>query len=531
MKLFGGSGGHSGRTNRTKKQSAPRTEAVSKKKQQNLSAVQQAPQSAPKPAGKKGAKVKKQLTKRQKRRRIIIITAVVLAVLLCVAAAAAIFIRPPQANDPTIKDKENGDKIDVSSMLNSGTRIDDVVTFVVGAVDEDQTRTDALMVATMDTNKKTINVMNIPRDTMCNNGQTEAWRKINAAYGTSKGIEQTKIEIERIMGFKPDYYVIVNFDGIAAIVDAIGGIDYEVPFRMQYDDPSQNLHIDLYAGMQHLDGKQVVEFLRWRHNNDYSVQYANGDEGRVENQQKFLKALAAEVFQIKNITNIPDIADAVFQNVKTDLTAGNLLWMGMQALQIKNENIQFFTLPGYGQMSTAGTSLQLSFFFPYYQETLDLVNKYFNPYEEPITTLDIVSGPESYSGGGGYYTSDPSENYVWGDTSGEDYNDNSGSSGGGSSGGGETSSGGSSTGGGEISGGGSTGGGETSGGGTTGGGEVSGGGSTGGGETSGGGSTGGGETSGGGSTGGEVSGGGSTGGETSGGGETGGGDVAIDPEA
>lgn len=571
MKLFGGSGGHSGRTNRTQKQSAPR-QVAGKTSQKPMptaqrasqsapkAAAQRAPQSAPKPAGKKGAKVKKQLTKGQKRRRVIIIVAVVLALLLCAAAAAVVFIRPPQANDPTIKDKENGDKIDVNSMLNSGTRIDDVFTFVVGAVDEDETRTDALMVATMDVNKKTINIMNIPRDTMCNNGLSGASRKINAAYGMSKGIEQTKTEIERLMGFKPDKYVIVNFDGIAAIVDAIGGIDYEIPFRMQYDDPSQNLHIDLYAGMQHLDGKQTVEFLRWRHNNDYSVQYPNGDEGRVENQQKFLKALAAEVFQLKNITKISDIADAVFQNVKTDLTAGELLWMGMQALQIKNENIQFFTLPGYGAMSYAGSDpYQYSFFFPYYQETLDLVNKYFNPYEEPITTLDMVSGPESgssssWSGG----VSSGEDNYVWGDTSENDYSDDTSSSGDSSSSGGDTSSGGSTdpevggdtSGGGDTTGGGTSGGGDTSGGGSTGGGDTSGGGSTGGGDTSGGGSTGGGDTSGGGSTGGgDTSGGGSTGGgDTSGGGSTGGGDTsggdtsgsgdtsggggtAVDPEA
>ena len=123
-------------------------------------------------------------------------------------------------------------------------------------------------------------------------------------------------------------------------MDAIDGVDYEVPFRMEYDDPSQDLHIDLQAGMQKLDGDQVVEFLRWRHNNDYSVQYENGDEGRVENQQKFLKELARQVLQLKNVTKIPKIAEAVFNNVKTDLTAGNLLWMGMQALQIDNDDIQ-----------------------------------------------------------------------------------------------------------------------------------------------------------------------------------------------
>ena len=138
-------------------------------------------------------------------------------------------------------------KVDVSSLLNSGTRIDDVFTFVVGAVDEDETRTDALMVATMDTKDKTINVMNIPRDTcMQQHGnrreqedltQPTAW--IPAARGGN--IEQTsKGKSRRLMGFQPDKYVIVNFDGIAAIVDAIGGVDYDVPFDMKYDDPSQN---------------------------------------------------------------------------------------------------------------------------------------------------------------------------------------------------------------------------------------------------------------------------------------------------
>src|SRR5699024_5154694 len=110
-------------------------------------------------------------------------------------------------------------RIDVDSLLHSGTRIDDVFTFVIGAVDEEETRTDALMVATMDVKKKTVNIMNIPRDTMCNNNTTDASRKINAAYAIG-GIDQTKREIERLMGFQPDYYVIVNFDGIAAIVEA-----------------------------------------------------------------------------------------------------------------------------------------------------------------------------------------------------------------------------------------------------------------------------------------------------------------------
>ena len=444
MKLFGGSGGHSSRSNRTKQATTAQTRATAPQTRtaapQTRTAAPQtratapqtraaaapthaaAPHTAPKPAGKKGVKTKKKLTKKQKRVRILIVVLVMAILVALLAAAAWIFIQPPKpvSNNPTIRDTQNGDRIDINSLLNSGTRIDDVFTFVIGAVDEDETRTDALMVATMDIKQKTINIMNIPRDTMCNNGLRGASRKINAAYGLRDGIEQTKKEIERLMGFRPDRYVIVNFDGIAAIVEAIGGVEYEVPFRMQYDDPTQNLHIDLEAGRQTLNGKQVVEFLRWRHNNDYSVQYPKGDEGRVETQQKFLKEVARQVLSLSNVTNIPKIADAVFKNVKTDLSAGELLWMGMQATRIRNENLKFFTLPGYGQMSTAGSDpTPYSFFFPYYQETLDLVNEYFNPFEEDIAYLDMVSGPESYSGGGSVESGDD-ERDVWGDTTESD---------------------------------------------------------------------------------------------------------------
>lgn len=374
---------------------------------------------APKPSGKK---TKKKRTPKQKRTRITIIVSVLLLLLLACAAVFVIFVRPPSiTKDPTINDPENGDAIDMDSLLNSGQRVDNIFTFVVCATDEDETRTDSIMVATMDVDKKSINIMNIPRDTMSNVRRSGAARKINAAYGTNKGIEQTKSEVEMLLGFKPDKFITVNFDGIAAIVDAIGGVDYEVPFRMQYDDPSQDLHIDLYEGMQHLNGKQTVEFLRWRHNNDYSAQYTNGDEGRVENQQKFLKKLAKDVFQLKNIMKIKSIANAMFENVQTDFTAGELLWMGMQALQIKNDNLQFFTLPGYGQMSTAGNdSTPYSFYFPYYDQTLELVNQYFNPYKDAISVLDMVSGPE---GSGNHSSSNSTDNYIWGDSNEAPTND------------------------------------------------------------------------------------------------------------
>ena len=355
-----------------------------------------------KPSGKR-KRTKAPLTRKQKITRTVILS--VVGVIALAAVAAAVWwtssVRAPdpikKPNDTTIIDPDNGDEPE----MDMGDRVADYFTFVVGAVDEDQTRTDALMVVGFDTKTKKINILNIPRDTMSNVSRLGASRKINAAYGTKKGIEQTKKEIQMVVGFKPDYHIIVNFQGIADIVDAIGGVDYEIPFRMYYMDPSQNLSIDFKPGMRHLNGEEVVEFLRWRKNNGGvktgDPNYTGGDEERIDKQQEFLKYLAAQVLQPSNIPNVQKIANAVFENVKTDLTAGNMIWMGMQAMGTPSENIQMHKLPGYDSYSYAGTDWYGSFFFPNEKETLELVNTYFNPYVNKLTNLDIVSGADKTS--------------------------------------------------------------------------------------------------------------------------------------
>ena len=328
---------------------------------------------------------------------------VILAMVTAGGVWAATNIKPPSladehVNDATINDPENGD--DPTANLNMGDRIDDFFTFVVCATDIDETRTDNIMVVAFDTNAHTVNVMNIPRDTMSNVNKTGANRKINAAYGTKNGIEQTKKQIKQVMGFTPDKYMVVNFQGIADIVDAIGGVDYEIPFPMMYSDPAQDLEICFpEPGMQHLDGEEVVEFLRWRKNGSGYTQYVpeeylNGDETRIAKQQEFLMYLAKQVLTPKNAFEVKDIASAVFDNVKTDITAGEMLWLAGQAFQVDTSTgIQMFTLPGYSAMSTAGNSTELSFYFVYEDQALELINEYFNPYDKPITDLDLVSGP------------------------------------------------------------------------------------------------------------------------------------------
>lgn len=355
------------------------------------------------PKAPKPKKVKKILTKKQKIQRAVIAVVVVLALGVTGAALWNTIVSPPnpanKPNNTTINDVQNGDAPDSTNM---GDRVADYFTFLVGAVDEDETRTDALMVCGFDTKTQKINILNIPRDTMSDVARKGAAKKINAAYGTKKGIEQTKAEVQKVIGFAPDYYIIVNFKGIADIVDAIGGVDYEIPFRMYYKDPSQHLNIDFKPGMTRMNGQQVVEFLRWRKNNGGvktgDRHYTGSDEERITKQQDFLKYLASQVLQPSNIVNINKITDAVFKNVKTDLTAGNMLWMGMKAMGTTGEGIKMHTLPGDFAYSYAGTSWYGSFFFPNEEKTLALVNEYFNPYVNKLTNLDVVSGPDRASG-------------------------------------------------------------------------------------------------------------------------------------
>lgn len=352
---------------------------------------------------------KPSLTTKQKIQRAILIILIIVCICLGTAAVWLRTVRPPDITNKPAPQPTITTKTEPEEEIEQGDRIADYFTFIVGAVDEDETRTDALMVVSFDAENKKINILNVPRDTMTTSGRNGASRKINASYGTKGGIETTKSDLKDCIGFTPDYYIIVNFQGIADIVDAIGGVDYEVPFRMYYKDPSQDLDIDFEPGLTHMDGKATVEFLRWRKNNGGvktgDPNYTGSDEQRIEKQQEFLKYVASQVLNISNASKMPAIARAVAANVKTDFTVGELIWMATQAVDVSSENLNMFTLPGYSAYSYAGTSVEYSFYFPYRSETLDLINEYFNPYTIPITSLRIATGPSSSSGSSSRSTS------------------------------------------------------------------------------------------------------------------------------
>ena len=134
---------------------------------------------------------------------------------------------------------------------------------------------------------------------------------------------------------------------LGALVDQIDGVDFDIPINMDYDDPYQDLHIHFTKGPRHLNGQEAMEVVRFRHNND-GTGYGTEDIGRIGTQQAFLKAVAKQLLQVGNVKNIPALVDIFYTYVKTDLTTGNLVWLGNEALNIGTENIHFATLPGDG---------------------------------------------------------------------------------------------------------------------------------------------------------------------------------------
>ena len=240
---------------------------------------------------------------------------------------------------------------------------------------------DTNILVRFDVPNKRIDLVSLPRDTLLHNEYRN--NKLNFAYAKG-GTELLMEQIENLLGVPVDFYVTVNLKGFIALVDQIDGVDFDIPINMDYDDPYQDLHIHFTKGPRHLNGQEAMEVVRFRHNND-GTGYGTEDIGRIGTQQAFLKAVAKQLLQIGNVKNIPALVDIFYTYVKTDLTTGNLVWLGNEALNIGTENIHFATLPGDG----SGYYNKQSVYVLDAQATCDLVNEALNPYNEALTLEDM----------------------------------------------------------------------------------------------------------------------------------------------
>ncbi len=235
-----------------------------------------------------------------------------LACFLGAAVAGAMFA------SSSLLDKPKETKKPAEERLLTAT---DKATIMIMGVDEradDVGRSDTLMLATIDPDLDKAALFSIPRDTRVKI-KGHGYDKINAAFAYG-GERLTKQTVEDFLGVDIDYHIIINTNSFIKIIDAIGGIDINVEKRMYYEDPWDDdggLLIDLKPGLQHMDGKTAITYVRYRDE--------EGDIGRIRRQQKFMKACMEQVTTPSIITKLPSILQEVFGSVKTDLSMRQIL--------------------------------------------------------------------------------------------------------------------------------------------------------------------------------------------------------------
>ena len=346
------------------------------------------------------------LTRQQK---VLLVIAICLAIVLAVVAACqSLFVRPDVDNKKNDKKGDNTQEeaIDYGDGVRpkaDGERksADYYTVLILGRDTGGGGNTDTMLLASYDVTGQKATVMSIPRDTMVN----VSWdvKKINSVYnmnnGGDKGIQALYKEIAQLVGFEPDYQVVVEWEAVGKLVDAIGGVYFDVPYNMDYHDPYQDLVIEQAKGYRLLTGDDAMQVIRWR-KNDPGSPYGNtggiGDSGRMEVQQDFLKAVIQQLMKPANVMNIGKIAKVFQECVETDLSFQEILWFGKSAVSggLSVENVEFLTMPWKGVSAWSRSYNQnLSYVVPIANELLDIVNNKLSPFVETFTLsdLDIMS--------------------------------------------------------------------------------------------------------------------------------------------
>ena len=199
-------------------------------------------------------------------------------------------------------------------------------------------RSDMLMVARLDFDKKTVSLLSIPRDTRAHIPGYSGTTKINAAHqkGGPTLSEQT---VQENFGIPSDKYIALDFDGFEQAINILGGVDLAVDKKMDYDDNWGHLHIHLKPGMQHLNGAQAMGFVRFRH--------SDSDLVRTRRQQALIVALKTKLRAPSALAKIGPLLDAIDRHVDSDLSTDQKLAVARFVHDTPREQVHMDTLPGH----------------------------------------------------------------------------------------------------------------------------------------------------------------------------------------
>lgn len=298
---------------------------------------------------------------------------------LCYAVFRVYFSAPEQkTEDPVMVQQvnhpglaENITEEEAEALRSHYERKPGFYTILVSGVDDGNGGSDTNILVAADTENGYVYGVSIPRDTKASiEGKNH---KINYAYNAG-GMGLLADTVSDQLGIPVDYTVAVNLKAFEVLVDAIGGVDFYIPLDMHYEDPYQDLYIHFSKGTRHLNGIDALKVVRFREG------YASQDIGRMRTQQDFLKAIAKKMLTPATLTKLDDLCRIFVQYVKTDLTVGNLAWLGGKVIGMGSDSINFSTLPG---------DWKSPYIYLDRDEVLSLVNEYLNPFVEDRTAADL----------------------------------------------------------------------------------------------------------------------------------------------
>lgn len=256
-----------------------------------------------------------------------------LVLVVCITALAGVF-----AANCVIS--QNGEGVHSGTEEVKGKRIN----LLLLATDKGGVLTDTIMFASFDKERHSLNIMSIPRDTRVSLGKSYA--KINSVYGAGKEGKRQELVIEKIneiIGMPVNYYAVINPAAFRNIIDILGGVEINVPQRMYYNDPYQDLVIDLQPGLQVLNGVKAEQFCRYRSG------YANADLGRISAQQMFVEALLDQKLKPKYLLKADEIFEEIAENIKTNIGVSDVVKLLPVIKAMTGDNVFTYTLPGAPQ--------------------------------------------------------------------------------------------------------------------------------------------------------------------------------------
>lgn len=284
---------------------------------------------------------------------------------------------------------ENGGglKAVVATVLRQDLREErDTINILIMGVSDDISAklTDTIILCSYNPNSQRASMLSIPRDTFVGKKKENAKGsdKINAMYSISA--QRSMETVSLITGKEVNYFVIINNQALIDIVDIIGGVDFDVPIDMDYDDDIQDLHIHLTHGMQRIDGEKAEQLLRFRHNNDgssYPSEYGDNDYGRMKTQRAFIKEVVKQTLNIKNLPKWKKLLDSIYANIITNVERETIMAYIPYAVEFNTENIDTQQLPGVSEKAN-----EVWFYFHDKEKTKKLIEVM----DKRLNGLDVI---------------------------------------------------------------------------------------------------------------------------------------------